>query len=615
MFNSKNTTQNYSGDYLTSLDIHFADFITKLAGGSDKRLWLAAALVSNFTRRGHICLDIDSVAEKTYCYSDNPESSITCPDVKTWLAILQNASVVGKPGEFKPLILEAGSRLYLYRYWDYQEKLAHFIKQRISATQSAMNLDQFTKSLDRFFPSTHQPEIDWQMVAAHTAATKNFCVISGGPGTGKTTTVAKILALMVESVATEKFKIALVAPTGKAAARMQDAIRLTKSRMECPDRIKNRIPDEASTIHRLLGSIPNSPYFKHNEKNPLPVDVVVVDEASMVDLALMSKLVQALPYHAKLILLGDKDQLASVEAGAVFGDICDRGNAHPYSRQFTHELQEISGSDVALPELNGETSGLQDCIVHLQQSYRFGSESGIGTISRLVNSGAGEKAVDSIKSNRFADIAWIELPQPRAMISMLKDTIIQQYSSYLQAQNPVEMFQRFDRFRILCALREGPFGVMALNTLIEQILKHENMIDPTKNWYHGRPIMITSNDYNLRLFNGDVGICLRDPEANHELRVFFPDVDGKVRKFHPFRLSEHETAYATTVHKSQGSEFDHVLLLLPDRDSPVLTRELIYTGITRARKKVAVWGVDPIFKNAVSRRIERTSGLRDALWD
>lgn len=614
MTDSKIINQNYSGEYFTSLDSHFADFMEQLEGKSNRELWLASALVSNFTRRGNTCLDLEAIAEKTIFHADNPDSSITCPGSKDWLAALQKTSVVGKPGEFKPLILDAGAQLYLYRYWDYQEKLAHFIKQRISTPPTEMSLEQFQKSLSRFFPPNQQSEPDWQMVAACTAVTKRFCVISGGPGTGKTTTVAKILALMVESSVTKALKIALAAPTGKAAARMQDAIRFTKSSLDCSDEIKNGIPDEASTIHRLLGAIPNSPYFKHNEKNPLPADVVVVDEASMVDLALMSKLAQALPHHARLILLGDKDQLASVEAGAVFGDICDRGNIHTYSQQITAELKNVSGSKAALPETTGETPGLQDCIVHLQKSYRFGSESGIGTISRLVNSGEGKRAAELIKTNRFADINWIELLQPEALFRMLKDTIVQQFSGYLRAQNPTEVFRQFDHFRILCALREGPFGVKEMNALIERVLKNENLINPTGEWYHGRPIMITSNDYNLRLFNGDVGICLKDPEAKDELRVFFPDAENSVRKFHPFRLSRLETAFALTVHKSQGSEFDHVLLLLPDRDAPVLTRELIYTGITRAKKSVSLCANEAIFLSAVSRRIERTSGLRDALW-
>ena len=614
MLNSKIINQSYSGEYFTSLDLHFANFIEKLEGQPQRELWLASALVSNFTRQGHICLALDSVAGKNIIHSANPESTITCPGLKTWLAILQNAAVVGKPGEFKPLILDAGARLYLYRYWDYQEKLAQFIQQRVAASQSELNPEQLQKSLSRFFHPNQYSEIDWQMVATGTAVTNNFCVISGGPGTGKTTTVAKILALMIETSVRQMPKIALVAPTGKAAARMQDAIRLTKSRLDCPDQIKNGIPDSASTIHRLLGSVPNSPYFKHNEKHPLPVDIVVVDEASMVDLALMSKLVQALPDHAKLILLGDKDQLASVEAGAVFGDICGRGNVPQYSSHFINQLQGISEAEIASFQSHREKSGLQDCIVHLQKSYRFGSDSGIGTISRLVNSGDGKQAAEFIQSNRFADIHWIELPQPGGLLNMLKTTIVHQLANYLRSQNPEEIFRYFDQFRLLCALREGPYGVTAMNAIIEQILRNENLIDPTKNWYHGRPILITSNNYQLHLFNGDIGICLRDPESNHELRVFFPDASGKPRKFHPFRLSNYETAYAMTIHKSQGSEFDHVLLLLPDRDAAVLSRELIYTGMTRAKKSISICANEPVFLTAVSRQIERTSGLRDALW-
>jgi len=345
------------------------------------------------------------------------------------------------------------------------------------------------------------------------------------------------------------------------------------------------------------------------------VDCVVVDEASMVDLALMSKLVQGLPEQARLILLGDKDQLASVEAGAVLGDICDTGNTHSFSRRFGSNIKMITGCNIDVDELHGENEpAIQDCICQLQKSYRFGSDSGIGVVSGAVNAGDEDLAIALLMGGKYGDIEWKELPQPNALSRAIKDTVLGGFKDYLRASDPWDIFQLFDRFRMLCALREGPYGVVALNTLVEQILMKEKLIEPDMKWYPGRPVLITSNDYNLRLFNGDVGIVLPDPGANNDLRVFFPAADGTMRRFHPIRLPEHETVYAMTVHKSQGSEFDGLLLLLPDRESPVLTRELIYTAITRARERVEIWGTERVFRTAISRRIERTSGLRDALW-
>ncbi|MGA2402303.1 MAG: exodeoxyribonuclease V subunit alpha, partial [Syntrophobacteraceae bacterium] len=460
-----------------------------------------------------------------------------------------------------------------------------------------------------------EEETDWQKVAAFTSAMKGFCVISGGPGTGKTFTVAKILALLLEQPGAEKIRIALAAPTGKAAARLQEAIKNSKEKLNCRQEIKKLIPEEASTIHRLLGSVPDSPYFRHNSENLLPAEVVVVDEASMVDLALLSKLVQAVPPSARLILLGDKDQLASVEAGAVLGDICDTGKAHGYSQKFCNALKQVAGENVACPTEGGDGPGIRDSIIQLRRSYRFGAVSGIGEVSRAVNEGDGIRAMELMKSGSSADIQWKELPRPETMPAVFKERIIEGFSPYLLEPDPAKAFDLFNKFRILCALREGPHGVHHMNLLVEQTLRDEGLIHRDGRWYAGRPVMITRNDYNLRLFNGDVGITLPDPKLENELRVFFPAPDGSMRTFPPLRLPEHETVYAMTVHKSQGSEFDHVLFLMPDRSVPVLTRELVYTAITRAREKVEVWGKEEVFKAAISRRIERISGLREGLWE
>ena len=604
----------YDCGILSLLDIHFADFTERLAGRNVPELSFAAAMVSSYTRQGHICLDLSSVEGKQLLEGEDGGDPVVCPELKDWCGKLRKTTVVGNPGEYKPLILDDRSRLYLFRYWDYQEKLADSIRRRVSEHLANIDITVLKEELERLFPEDKAEGIDWQRVAAFAALMKRFCVISGGPGTGKTTTVAAILALLLEQANPERLRIALAAPTGKAAARLQEAIRSTKDKLPCKDSIKEAIPEEASTIHRLLGSIPDSPYFRHNPKNTLPVDVVVVDEASMVDLALMSKLIQALPSQARLILLGDKDQLASVEAGAVLGDICDTGTEHSFSRAFCNDLKEVTGYEIDKQQNGQDESGIRDSIVQLQKNYRFGSDSGIGAVSDAVNAGDGDRVVELVKGGKYGDIKWKELPQPNALPQVIKATIMQGYGDYLRAIDPFEIFQVFEQFRILCALREGPYGVVAINLLVEQILREEKFLKPDRRWYPGRPVLITRNDYNLRLFNGDMGIVLPDPGANDDLRVFFLATDGTLRKFHPFRLPEHETVYAMTVHKSQGSEFGKMLLLLPNRESPVLTRELIYTSITRAKESVEIWGAENIFRTAVSRCIERTSGLRDALW-
>jgi len=597
---------------LSHLDIHFARFMTELAGGDDPELFLAAALVSSFKGLGHICLDLSTVGGKTLLAIDDRDA-VVCPEPGQWQSRLAESPVVGKPGEFRPLILDDSARLYLCRYWEYQETLSSLIKNRIRDGKTFPDVRRLKKGLERLFPE-NTAEVDWQKVAAFAALNKRFCVISGGPGTGKTTTVVKIIVLILEQAATKRARIALVAPTGKAASRLQDAINGAKGELYCAGDIKEAIPSEASTIHRLLGSIPGSPYFRHHSGNPIPVDAVIVDEASMVDLALMSKLVQALPLDARLILLGDKDQLASVEAGAVLGDICDSGNVHGFSGQFTDKLKKVCGCEIEAESEGESEQGIHDCIVQLQKSYRFGSSSGIGAVSRVVNAGDVDASVSLLKDGKYRDIEWKELPLPSSLAKVIGQAIIKGFKDYLMAEDPREAFERFDSFRILCALRQGPYGVYALNVLSERILGAAGLVEPDNTWYKGRPLLITRNDYNLRLFNGDVGIVLPDAEAGNDLRVFFPAADGTLRKLHPLRLPEHETVYAMTVHKSQGSEFDRVLFILPDKDYPVLSRELLYTGVTRAREGIELWGSDEVIRAAVSRRIERTSGLRDALW-
>ncbi len=622
---NKDLTQFLAAGIFSPLDVHFARLLTRLNGEHLPELTLAAALVSSTTRQGHICLNLRDVSDTPW---EKEWEGCPRPDVSEWCGKLLASSVVGRPGEYKPLILDGDSRLYLYRYWEYQQKLARALTVRLSGPPTAVATDALRGPLERLFPPGPRSGHDWQKAAAFAATRQTFCVISGGPGTGKTTTVAKILALLLEQASSDPLRIALAAPTGKAAARLQEAITKAKANLECPESVRQAIPETASTIHRLLGAIQGSPYFRHNAQNLLPLDVVVVDEASMVDLALMSKLFQALPLQARVILLGDKDQLSSVEAGAVLGDICDTGEKAFFSRDFAEALEDIGFGGLDAEFLSADPAKKpKDCLIQLRKSYRFGEESGIGVLSQATRNGEADTAIAILRSGKYQDLSWNEMPPAGLFEKAIRDQIVEGFTDYFHAVERLkrypggdpatrlrEIFHFMEGFRILCAVRDGFCGVAALNALVENIFQEQGVLKKETNWYGGRPVLIRRNDYNLRLFNGDLGIFLPDVFSGTDSRVFFPGPEGSFRPFHPLRLPEHETVYAMTVHKSQGSEFDNVLLILPDRDSPVLTRELVYTAVTRAKQKVFLWGSESILRTSLARTTRRMSGLSDALW-
>ena len=374
------------------------------------------------------------------------------------------------------------------------------------------------------------------------------------------------------------------------------------------------MPTDATTIHRLLGFIPDSPYFRHNANHQLITEVVVVDEASMVDLALMSKLFQAVPENARIILLGDKDQLTSVEAGYVLGDICNTGMVIHLSREFG-KLYTASTGETLPVKMRPRENVMQDNIVELQRNYRFTSDGGIFKLSRAINAGEVEAAFEVLRNKSHGDLSWRLSPPARSLAAAVREKVIDAYRRYLETDDPAEALAKLSEFQILCALRHGPYGVGELNRLVEQSLAEAGLLEREGQWYRGRPIMITRNDYNLKLFNGDIGVVFPDAEANGQMRVFFAYADGAIRRFSPSRLPAHETVFAMTIHKSQGSEFGCVLLVLPSKDAPILTRELIYTGLTRARDRVEIWSLENVLRSALFKRTSRTSGLRDALWD
>jgi exodeoxyribonuclease V alpha subunit len=466
--------------------------------------------------------------------------------------------------------------------------------------------------------------VNWQKVAAAVALTRRFAVISGGPGTGKTTTVTKLLAALIEQAAQDKnLTIKLVAPTGKAAARLTESIGKAVQELPVSPELKAKIPTESSTLHRLLGAIPNSAEFRHNKQNPLHLDILVIDEASMVDLPMMYKVVDALPKHARLILLGDKDQLASVEAGAVLGDICSF-HALGYGKEQASAIAKLTGFDT-LAHSSNSASSIADSLCMLQKSYRFDARSGIGQLAKAVNLGSAA-SVDNVWARDFSDIEHFALSSQN--YNQMMQTLVQEYGCYLkrigqQEQDPntgepetltrkaKAVLDTFNQCRLLCAIREGDFGVAGLNQRIEKALAARKLIKVQDEiWYHGRPVMVTRNDHGLGLYNGDIGICMRDDsEEDQRLKVFFELPDGSVKSVLPSRVPEHETAYAMTIHKSQGSEFDYTLMILPPDFSPILTRELIYTGITRAKKRLALYAELNVLKRGIKVKTTRASGL------
>lgn len=712
--------------WIRPLDIAFArtvrDLLAEQGATPSPLVILLAVLASHQVGRGHVCMDLAALLEdagtvlalppddEAFPVASGPVASVSIMasgeqplasqptdilggvSVTDCIVALTASSAVSDGTRSAPLVLD-GTRLYLRRYWLYEQGVATHVRARLQqatavADVAAPAAQVLVEALGILFPVDGQSPVadrkdtDYQKLACALAARSRFGVITGGPGTGKTTTVVKLLAAL-QAVAGEsgerggrKFRIRLAAPTGKAAARLNESIDGAVHRLPfdaLPGHVTaDDIPVAVTTLHRLLGSRPHSRSFRYHRDNRLPLDILVIDEASMVDLELMAAVFEALPTHARIILLGDKDQLASVDAGAVLGDLCRRARQGHYRPAVAGWLETVSAEPVPAELVDPHGHDLDQAVAMLRRTYRFETGSGIQQLAEAVNAGHLDTGlVEACRRGDFPDVVWLEPPSSRhgpdtvagdATRYLCRHVVTGSPAAFRQAPGrrvngqPVpmpagyghyltlmrqhtldddspraawdnlarEVLAAFGNFQLLCALRKGPWGVVALNERIAQHLLEQGLLSRTEGWYAGRPVLITANDYNLGLMNGDIGITFGVPWGPIEpdgrrgqvLRVAFPGNAGNesIRWMSPSRLQQLETVFAMTVHKSQGSEFTHACLVLPDHPSPILTRELLYTGITRARNWFSlIVGNQAVLDDCVRQRVTRVSALSDRI--
>jgi exodeoxyribonuclease V alpha subunit len=569
---------------LSPLDVELPRALSRITGEVDPLVLLGAAAAASSVRRGHVCAELDRLGGAPILDGEGaPVGRATWPARGPWEAALRRSPIVGDgSGEPRPLVLDAEGRLYTHRYWEHERALATALSQRMSAgPPEPIDEAVLQGSLRRLFAGMGEGAED-QRAAVEKAVRRRFTVISGGPGTGKTTTVIRLLVALIEQALARGARpprLLLVAPTGKAAARLVESIRGAKARLDCSPEVKALIPEEARTLHRALGTTRGSTtLFRHDADDPLPAELVLVDESSMVDLALLRRLVDAVPPEARLLLLGDPDQLVSVEAGAILGDICAAGG---------------------------------EAVAALRVSWRFDATRGIGILARAIRDGDAEGALAVLQDPQHPDVSLAPPLSGGALGPGLTEAVLRGWRPVEDAVDPADKLRALEHFRVLAAHRRGALGVIALNRQVERALQAEGRLRPVGPWYPGRPVMVTENDYGVELFNGDVGLLTA--QRGQGLRACFFGADSQVRALAPSRLPPVETVFAMSVHKSQGSEFDEVALVLPDRPSPLLSRELIYTAVTRARLRVVIHARPEIIAAGVRHRIQRASGLVAAL--
>ena len=622
---------------LRDLDVAIARFLNQQCPQASYEVLLLAAFTSNQQASGHLCLDLKNRELATQLWGTSPPAELVTllpgkPD--DWLHDLRQSPLVSQDGN-TPLVLD-GSRLYLRRNWAREVSVAEAIDQRL-ATVSPLPVKRLRDALTRLFPSADD-QTDWQQVACALASRSGIGIITGGPGTGKTTTVVRLLGLLqsLSMASNQRLRIRLAAPTGKAAARLTESIGEQVQQLDVVTAVRDAIPTEVTTLHRLLGTRPDSRHFRHHADNPLHADLVVVDEASMIDMDMMASLLEALSPHTRLILLGDKDQLASVEAGAVMGDLCRHAHQGRYQQSTIDFIRDTCGADISDYRETEQALGnaLAQQTAMLRTNWRSKDSPGIGELARAVN----EENLPQVRK-AFQQYNDSLHRHPLRSDGQQLETLLLNGSGdhhglralFNAVATPPAQRQDFDAWatgllkqlthqQLLSGLRSGPFGVEQLNQRITRHLQQQDLA-PEREWYPGRPVMMTRNDYQLGLMNGDVGLTLplleeRNNKPELLLRVAFQLPDGRIKWVLPSRLDGVETVYAMTVHKSQGSEFRHTLLVLPDAPHPLLTRELIYTAVTRARDRFTLleFGKPTVLDSAVRKRTWRASGLAERLF-
>lgn len=648
--------------WLRRLDSALAAFMLELDPQASPALLVSAALVAQMEGRGHTCLPLPALVRAPQDVLAWPAAArdavstlwATLPaTLSAWLDALRTSPVVRQaqtePDTGQPLVLSGGAdapRLYLRRYWLHEREVARQITERSQQTQ-AVDEAAARAWLDRLFegapveaPASAEASsaqaVDWQKLACAVALRGRMSVITGGPGTGKTYTAARLLALLF-AVAPDPslLRVTLAAPTGKAAARLKQSI--DASLQDLHQRLGGTLDlplltqrmGAARTLHALLGARPDTRRFKHDASKPLDIDVLIVDEASMIHLEMMSALLAALPATARVIFLGDKDQLASVEAGAVLGDLCRDAEAGRYDAETARYAAAVAGQ--ALPgdylDASGEAPALAQQTVMLRISRRFGGP--IGQLAQAVNQGRAAVALKVLTSDATGAVQAMEGVGAAEIVRLAlqgrsgADACYRHYLDALSTRATDEahghedwaksVLKAFDRFRVLCAVREGEWGVSGLNRAIQKTLADAGLLKPTGEWFEGRPVMVTRNDPALGVFNGDIGIALKPPGKSAGLRVYFLDGDV-LRSVGASRLAHVETAFAMTVHKSQGSEFEHTVLALPPHGGGTLNRELVYTGITRARQAFTLVAPEAdLLAAAIQQPTQRASGLLSLL--
>jgi exodeoxyribonuclease V alpha subunit len=600
---------------LSTSDVHVAKRLGRLGAVDDDVVTLGAAFAARAPRLGHVCVDLAAIRATASSDTDLPADldTLPWPDPEQWLERLAASPMVG---EARPLHLD-GTNLYLDRLWADERAVAADLRGRAATGAPGVDAATLAAGLSELFGDDDEPDL--QRMAAAAAVLRRVAVVAGGPGTGKTRTVARVLALLdaqAEATTARAPLVALAAPTGKAAARLEEAVRAGAEDMPVDDAVKDRLRALAGvTLHRLLGFNPgNRTRFRHNRLNRLPFDVVVVDETSMVSLSLMARLLEAVRPDARLILVGDPEQLASVEAGAVLGDIVGPASKGLCMDEAARvELAAVTGQRV--PAGEGTEAAIGDGIVVLRKVHRFGTA--IAALAEAIQRGDADATVRVLQEGG-PTIEWIvtddESPAP-SDLPAVRAAAVESGSTVIEAARAGDAATAIDalgRFRLLCAHRHGPDGVATWMQHVEDWLRAEVEGFLTGGeWYVGRPLIVTENDYGLRLYNGDTGVVV---EAGDGRLVAAFERGGSVAEVSPTRLAAVDTVYAMTVHKSQGSQFHTVAFVVPAAGSRLLTRELLYTAVTRAQERLILVGAEASIRAAVTRPISRASGLRHALW-